>query len=85
MAATRDILADKMTTEIDNKIFELSELIDKNADCLNSKSDQFLSINNYYFNLCSHFICISLVAAMVMHLSCNLYEIIDDVYLGFVF
>ena len=41
MAATRAILADKMTTEIDNKIFELSELIDKNADCLNSKSDQF--------------------------------------------
>ena len=41
MAATRAILADKMTIEIDNKIFELSKLIDKNADCLNSKSDQF--------------------------------------------
>ena len=41
MAATRAIPADKMTTEIDNKIFELSKLIDKNADCLNSKSDQF--------------------------------------------
>ena len=38
MAATRAISADKMTTEIDNKIFELSKLIDKNADCLNSKS-----------------------------------------------
>ena len=40
MAATRDIPADKMTAEVDTKIFELSKLIDKNADCLNSKSDQ---------------------------------------------
>ena len=41
MAATRSIPVDKMTAEIDTKISELSKLIDKNADCLNSKSDQF--------------------------------------------
>ena len=40
MSAIRDIPADKMTAEIDTKIFELSKLIDKNTDCLNSKSDQ---------------------------------------------
>ena len=40
-AVKKAIPTDKITTEIDIKIFELSKLIDENTDCVNSKSDQF--------------------------------------------
>ena len=57
LAAIKAILADKITSEIDKKIFYLSELIDKNVDFLIPNQTNF---NNYHSQACKLAFCTSL-------------------------